>query len=113
MAFWFTNCFHAQPKHIQGADDIAPSLTAQELESFFTPYDLRRLESYASNIVDYHIIIDLVPTLARLYFMDRIPISMSFTQAATLAAMGLQHKSLDKLSVSLSTPGTTCVASFQ
>lgn len=38
----------------------------------FTSYDLRRLESYSKNLVDYHLITDIVPTIARIYFSKDI-----------------------------------------
>ena len=34
-------------------------------------YDLKRLEAYTRNLVDYHLILDLVPTLSRLFFLRR------------------------------------------
>ena len=37
------------------------SLSFSELSVFMTEFDLRRLESYARNLVDYHMILDLVP----------------------------------------------------
>ena len=64
-----------------------------------TVYDLKRLESYAKNLVDFHLIMDLVPTLAKLYFLI-LPvgaISLSYVQAATLTGMGLQFKTIDQL----------------
>ena len=48
-----------------GAAEIPRSL----LEQYVTVYDLKRLESYAKNLVDFHLIMDLVPTLAKLYFL--------------------------------------------
>ena len=68
-----------------------------------TVYDLKRLESYAKNLVDFHLIMDLVPTLAKLYFLI-LPvgaISLSYVQAATLTGMGLQFKTIDQLTVDL------------
>merc|ERR1712166_1081866 len=47
---------------------IPQKLTDEELGFYFTPYDLKRLESYANNLVDYHMIIDLAPAMARIYF---------------------------------------------
>ena len=64
-----------------------------------TVFDLKRLESYAKNLVDFHLIMDLVPTLAKLYFLI-LPvgaISLSYVQAATLTGMGLQFKTIDQL----------------
>lgn len=46
---------------------VAP-LTGGELTAFFTPHDLKRLGSYARNLVDYHMVLDLLPDLCRLYF---------------------------------------------
>lgn len=54
-------------------------------------FDLKRLESYSKNLVDFHLIMDLVPTLAKLHFLI-LPvgtISLSYVQAATLTGMGL------------------------
>ena len=68
-----------------------------------TVFDLKRLESYAKNLVDFHLIMDLVPTLAKLYFLV-LPvgaISLSYVQAATMAGMGLQFKTIDQLTVDI------------
>lgn len=35
-------------------------------------YDVKRLEMYCRNLVDYHLIVDLIPTLSRLYFLQRM-----------------------------------------
>ena len=46
---------------------------------------------------------DLVPTLAKLYFLV-LPvgaISLSYVQAATMAGMGLQFKTIDQLTVDI------------
>lgn len=37
-----------------------------------TKYDIKRLEMYSNNLVDYHLIIDLIPTLARIYFLNQM-----------------------------------------
>ena len=31
-------------------------------------FDLKRLESYSKNLVDFHLIMDLLPTIAKIYF---------------------------------------------
>uniref|UniRef100_A0A914RNB2 Possible tRNA binding domain-containing protein n=1 Tax=Parascaris equorum TaxID=6256 RepID=A0A914RNB2_PAREQ len=46
-------------------------LSRSELALFLSNGDLRRLAQYARNMVDYHLITDLVPTLALLYFNQR------------------------------------------
>lgn len=69
------------------------------MEQHITIFDLKRLESYARNLVDFHLIMDLVPTLAKLFFLilPANTITLSYVQAATLAGMGLQFKTIDEL----------------
>jgi N-acetyltransferase 10 len=43
----------------------------EELQHMITLYDLKRLESYRKNQVDYHLILDLLPNLARTFFLKR------------------------------------------
>ncbi|KAJ8909569.1 hypothetical protein NQ315_008929 [Exocentrus adspersus] len=53
-------------------------LTRELLDIHLTKFDMRRLEMYSNNLVDYHLIMDLIPTLAELYFLylkDAIRIS--------------------------------------
>jgi len=44
-----------------------------------TPFDLKRLESYAKNLVDFHLVLDLIPTVAKLYFSKQAVVPLSFT----------------------------------
>ena len=79
------------------------NISRQSLEQHITIFDLKRLESYSKNLVDFHLIMDLVPTLAKLYFLH-LPqgaMSLSFVQAATLTGMGLQFKTVDALAIDL------------
>jgi N-acetyltransferase 10 len=46
----------------------ASKLTKVQLESFISVFDLKRLESYSKNLVDFHLIMDLLPTIAKIYF---------------------------------------------
>jgi N-acetyltransferase 10 len=60
------------PKQLRAAADSASlPLGRDELRMHLTDADLRRLEVYTSNMCDHHLITDLVPTIARLYFMQR------------------------------------------
>jgi len=57
------------------------AISRAELESVFIPYDLKRLEMYSRNMVDYHLIMDMVPTLARMFFLNQMgDISLSAAQ---------------------------------
>lgn len=43
-------------------------LSKAKLESLISVFDLKRLESYSKNLVDFHLIMDLLPTIAKIYF---------------------------------------------
>ena len=47
--------------------------------------------------------LDLVPSLAYLYFEERLPASLSYSQAAILLAMGLQNHDISHVEVSFVT----------
>lgn len=58
------------------------AISRAELESAFIPYDLKRLEMYSRNMVDYHLIMDMVPTIARMFFLNQLgDISLSAAQS--------------------------------
>lgn len=63
--------------------------TVQEMETYFTRYDVKRLELYAQNMVDYHLIVDLLPSISRLYFLNQIDIQLSIVQSVSHS---LTHK---------------------
>lgn len=90
--------------------DLSPG----ELSILFTPFDLKRLESYANNMLDYHVILDLMPAVANLYFQKRlesgkgvngegqdIQLRLTAVQSSILLALGLQRKTIDDLEVSV------------
>jgi N-acetyltransferase 10 len=82
-----------------GESEQTSTVTPHLLEPYITLFDLKRLESYSKNLVDFHLIMDLIPALARLYF-SVLPlgvISLSPVQAAILVGLGLQHKTIDSL----------------
>ena len=77
-------------------------LGSAELSILLTPFDLKRLESYANNMLDYHVILDLLPTIASLFFEERLEdgIRLSAVQRSILLALGLQRKSIEEVEVS-------------
>jgi N-acetyltransferase 10 len=89
-------------------------LTASELHYHLTPHDLQRLELYSRNLCDHHLISDLVPSLAQLYFTSRMGpgFRLSSVQAALLCGMGLQHKGVDDLTSELGLPINQTLAMF-
>lgn len=86
--------------------------TATLIEQNFTDYDLRRLESYTRNLVDYHLILDLIPILARFFYQNRLPIQLTVVQMALLAGIGLQYKTIEQLEAELNLPQSQLLALF-
>ncbi|XP_041054066.1 RNA cytidine acetyltransferase isoform X2 [Carcharodon carcharias] len=90
-----------------------PRLSRSELDTKFTPYDLKRLEMYSRNMVDYHLIMDMMPTISQLYFLNQLgDISLSVAQSAMLLGIGLQHKSVDQLEKEIDLPSSQLMGLF-
>ena len=81
-------------------------MPADQLQLLVSPYDLKRLEQYASNMADYHLIMDLVPNLAKIYFLYDVENlnkpNLGAIQQAILTGIGLQCKTVDTLRYSQS-----------
>ncbi|CAN0119983.1 unnamed protein product, partial [Ascophyllum nodosum] len=96
-----------------GGGAASGPLGATELSYYCGPHDLKRLELYSRNLVDYHLITDLLPTLSKLYFLGRMPSTrMTHLHEAILLAMGLQHRSVTALSKELQLPDNQILAIF-
>ncbi|XP_077178242.1 RNA cytidine acetyltransferase isoform X1 [Paroedura picta] len=90
-----------------------PPISRSELEAVFIPYDLKRLEMYSRNMVDYHLIMDMIPTISRMYFLSQLgDITLSATQSALLLGIGLQHKSVDQLEKEIELPSGQLMGLF-
>ncbi|KAJ6520530.1 GNAT acetyltransferase 2-domain-containing protein [Mycena sanguinolenta] len=94
-------------------------LNSTELSYLLTPFDLKRLEAYANNMLDYHVILDLVPAIAPLYFERRLvgsgeegDVKLSAVQSAILLGLGLQHKTVEEIETELSLPVSQTLALF-
>ena len=85
-----------------------------ELAIHFTPFDLKRLESYANNMLDYHVILDLLPSVASLYFQERLgeEVKLSVVQSSILLALGLQRKTVEGVEKELQLPVSQVLAMF-
>lgn len=70
------------------------------------------LQAYSNNLIDHHMILDLLPLLAQAYFAGAIPVSISYGQAAILLALGLQHVDVDTVAQSLGLPVNQVLALF-
>ncbi|XP_028917575.1 RNA cytidine acetyltransferase [Ornithorhynchus anatinus] len=92
---------------------VLAALSRQELEAVFISYDLKRLEMYSRNMVDYHLIMDMIPTISRMYFLNQLgDMSLSAAQAALLLGIGLQHKSLDQMEKEIELPSSQLMGLF-
>ena len=81
---------------------------AREVSAF----DLKRLEGYANNALDYHMILDLLPNLALNYFTGNMQVSLSPVQQAIILTLGLQHKSVESVASDLNLPVSQVLAMF-
>lgn len=68
---------------------------------------------YSNNLVDYHLIMDLLPNLAKIYFLNQMgDVVLSAVQSAILLGLGLQHKTIDCLASELELPSTQLLGLF-
>lgn len=95
--------------------DTVPPLSKPQLDELLSPFDLKRLESYADNMLDYHVILDMIPLIAQLFFSGRIKasVNLSSIQHAILLAIGLQRKTLEDVEKELKLPPAQVLAMFQ
>ncbi|TPX39994.1 hypothetical protein SeMB42_g01615 [Synchytrium endobioticum] len=93
------------------------------LKNYYRPFDLKRLDAYASNLIDYHVVVDLVPSIAQHYFTgsmdptartseETASVKLSPVQAAILIGIGLQRKTVDDLTRELGLPVSQVMALF-
>ncbi|XP_047369805.1 RNA cytidine acetyltransferase isoform X2 [Vespa velutina] len=89
------------------------TLTKEILDVYFTSYDLKRLDMYSNNMADYHLIMDLLPSLGRLYYLNMMgDIHFSPAQLAIILGLGLQHKTVDKLAEELNLQSSQLLGLF-
>lgn len=92
---------------------LSKPISREDLDSLFSPHDLARLDSYASNMLDYHVILDLLPPIANLFFTNRLPqVTLSGVQQAILLAIGLQRKDIGDVEKELDVQSNQLLAMF-
>ncbi|KAL4931727.1 ribosome biosynthesis protein KRE33 [Aspergillus undulatus] len=91
-----------------------PPLKKSDLDAAFSPFDLKRLDSYANNLLDYHVILDMIPTLAIWYFSGRLSgsVKLSGVQQSILLSIGLQRKTLDEVEKETTLASSQLLAMF-
>jgi len=89
------------------------SLTAATLLQFLSRDDMHRLEQYGKNLVEYSLVLDVVPSLAALFLGRRMPeVRLSHLQCAILVAVGCQHKTFDRVAAEFNAPASQLLALF-
>lgn len=89
------------------------TISSSELSINFSPYDLKRMELYSRSMVDYHLIMDLIPRVASLFFLRQLgDITLSAAQCALLLGVGLQHKTVNQLEKEIELPSTQLMGLF-
>ena len=93
---------------------LSSPLTKSDLDNIFSPFDLKRLDSYANNMLDYHVILDLIPQISMLYFSSRLtpPTTLTGVQSSILLAIGLQRKTFEDIEKELQLPVPQLLAMF-
>lgn len=87
------------PWRASGCPDLSGSvpcaaLHQEELEALFLPYDLKRLEMYSRNMVDYHLIMDMIPAISRMYFLNQLgDLALSAAQSVSYLLLVCQKRS--------------------
>ena len=102
-----------QGANLDTSSPVQP-LMKPDLDALFSPFDLKRLDSYANNMLDYHVILDMIPTISHLYFTDKLKpaVKLSGVQAAILLAIGLQRKVLEDVEKELGLHASQLLAMF-
>ncbi|KAM5539482.1 hypothetical protein V8D89_006934 [Ganoderma adspersum] len=95
-------------------EDPVRALGASELSVLLSPFDLKRLDSYANNQLDYHVVMDLLPAVGQLYFERRLgaDVRLSAVQSSILLGLGLQRKTIEEVEAELSLPVSQALALF-
>eukprot|EP01126_Amoeba_proteus_P004289 TRINITY_DN11445_c0_g2_i2.p1 TRINITY_DN11445_c0_g2~~TRINITY_DN11445_c0_g2_i2.p1 ORF type:complete len:514 (+),score=122.96 TRINITY_DN11445_c0_g2_i2:81-1622(+) len=88
--------------------------TQKHVDHLFSVHDLKRLESFSNHVIDYQTIVDLVPALSRLIFVDGFGerLSLSPSQICLFLGIGLQFKSLEDVAEELSIQVNQVLALF-
>ncbi|KAG8732336.1 hypothetical protein FRC11_014330 [Ceratobasidium sp. 423] len=98
----------------QKSGRAAPEIGLTELNFLLTPFDLKRLEAYANSLIDYHVVLDLLPTLATLYFGKRLgqDMKLNAVQSSIMLSLGLQRKTIEEVETELDIPVNQALALF-
>ncbi|PWN52856.1 DUF699-domain-containing protein [Violaceomyces palustris] len=89
-------------KLAKDASQEASALRVSELRSLLTPFDLKRLEAYGNNTMEISVVMDLIPTLASLYFGNRMRAVREDEKESTGAAASVEGEEEEEEELKLS-----------
>lgn len=114
QALMIMECVNAVKKFKVGNTQVRTGIPKSELDRLLSPYDLKRLESYSNNTLDYHVIVDLLPLIATLYYDEKLPADfvLSAAQKSILLGIGLQKKDMEGMAKELGMPVSQTLAMF-
>ncbi|GBM60357.1 RNA cytidine acetyltransferase [Araneus ventricosus] len=93
---------------------LQKALTPEQLQWLPSPRSLQRLKAYCLQQVDYHLILDLLPVIARYYFLGYLNgFFLSFIQESVLLCIGIQSKSVDETARELATEAQQIMGCFR
>nr|XP_004237469.1 RNA cytidine acetyltransferase 2-like [Solanum lycopersicum] len=81
--------------------DPASSELSNSMKFVLNPDEMKMLEAYSNSLIDYPLIRDVAQKLAREYFLEHLPVSLSYVQASILLCYGLQHKDISEIEVEM------------
>ncbi|CAL4112336.1 unnamed protein product, partial [Meganyctiphanes norvegica] len=88
-------------------------LSWREIKTLISGHDIQRLEKYSKNLADRHLITDLLPAIAQLFFSQKLPsVHLSGIQSGLLLGMGLQFSTVDHVSSQLVLPIESALGQF-
>lgn len=97
-----------------GGDVEVKHMNGDDLKAVFSPFDLKRINSYANNLIDYHVILDLLPIISTLYFFGKLNdgVNLSHVQRAILLSIGMQRKDIENVATELKIEPNQAIAMF-
>ncbi|KAH9495005.1 N-acetyltransferase 10, partial [Bulinus truncatus] len=91
----------------------AGSLSQTQMLTYLTQSDIQRLKLYSTNMVDYHMIVDLLPALSRLHFTGHIIVNLTLIESCIMLALGLQHKTVEDIERDIELPVSKILGLFK
>lgn len=94
------------------APEEGKNCNVELLEKYISLFDLKRLEAFCKKLIDFHLILDLLPGIANLYFSKHLFLNFSNLQRSLLISISLQRKPFESLAREFNFPSSQIVLLF-